>query len=128
MQAGIESMAVSNAAECMALLTASKRVAADMSIALETPGREWNESLVIREWVGLHAGFEFRGFVRDRHLNALSQYNYAVFYPEVASRKQEIQEQIVRFYHGTSTGLAFLVLSCRAHRHGAAADCRHTTA
>lgn len=101
MQAGVESLAVSSAAEAMFVLERSKRVCADMSIALEQRAkRAWAESLVVRAWVPLDAGMEFRGFVHQRRLTALSQYNYAVFYPHVVAQRHEISERIQRFYEG----------------------------
>eukprot|EP00698_Gefionella_okellyi_P003716 TRINITY_DN13463_c0_g1_i1.p1 TRINITY_DN13463_c0_g1~~TRINITY_DN13463_c0_g1_i1.p1 ORF type:complete len:327 (+),score=71.37 TRINITY_DN13463_c0_g1_i1:53-1033(+) len=89
MQAGVQALRVSNAKEAMAMLSRSERIAGDMSIALEHTDR-FEENLVIREWVDIDAGFEFRGFACNGKLNGLSQYNYTVFYPQLVPLKDQI--------------------------------------
>lgn len=43
--------------------------------ALQFPGA-FSVDIVIREWTQMSAAMEFRGFVYERKLNALSQYCY----------------------------------------------------
>jgi len=46
----------------------------------------------------LQASMEFRGFVRNKRLNALSQYYDVCYYPEVVENKEEIQERVCTFF------------------------------
>lgn len=42
---------------------------------------------------------EFRGFVSNGSLNALSQYNHLVFFPSLVARKDEIATTITKFFN-----------------------------
>lgn len=42
---------------------------------------------------------EFRGFVTNGKLNALSQYNHLAFFPKLLELKQTIQEKILDFFN-----------------------------
>lgn len=43
-------------------------------------------------------GFEFRGFVYRRKLNALTQYFEAIYVPELVNTKDEIEEAIFNLF------------------------------
>lgn len=46
----------------------------------------------------LKASMEFRGFVHEKKLNALSQYYDVCFYPELVEKKDEIKERVLTFF------------------------------
>lgn len=56
----------------------SERILQDMNVALDRLDR-FDENVIVRRWVMLDVDMEFRGFVCNGKLTALSQYNH-VFY------------------------------------------------
>ncbi|KAJ3083930.1 hypothetical protein HK102_000826, partial [Quaeritorhiza haematococci] len=54
--------------------------------------------LVLRKWYDLSPSMEFRCFVRDRVLIAISQRDYVNFYPFLNEVKEELQEKITDFF------------------------------
>jgi len=71
--------------EAMCLLLSSERVFIDLVLALSSStadaGDKWQTSLILRDWEeGLRHDWEFRCFVCEKRLTAISQYNhYCVF-------------------------------------------------
>ena len=61
---------------------------------------KWCMNLVIREWSqNLNPLFEFRCFVSNEKLTAVTQYNQGVFVPELCKNKKKIQTAIKQFVH-----------------------------
>jgi D123 len=83
--------------EALDLLCRSERIHADLDLALERPS-QWTQKIVIREWMCIPLQFEFRGFVRNRSLNALSQYYHTCFYEDVHKHHQLCCDLITEFY------------------------------
>jgi len=54
---------------------------------------------VIRLWRPIEIEMEFRGFVANGKLNALSQYNHIVYFPELWQRREQIQQTILTFFN-----------------------------
>ena len=93
---------VKNGKEAMYLLRHSLRIKEDLQ-QLNT----WNKiaglnvSISVRKWesvVARHPGMEFRGFVYDNKLNAVSQYDDVVYYPNVVRYKEVICTRIKAFF------------------------------
>lgn len=93
---------VRNGKEAMYLLRHSLRTKEDLQ-QLHT----WNKtaelkvSISVRRWnsdVARHPGMEFRGFVYNNELNAVSQYDDVVYYPNVVRFKQVICTRIKAFF------------------------------
>ncbi len=65
----------------------SERTFGDIIHTLEIPA-DWAMKLVIRKWCdGIDVGNEFRGFVCEGKLVALSQYNDGCFYHELVGNE-----------------------------------------
>ena len=53
----------------------------------------------MRKWHNIAVDMEFRGFVKDNKLCALSQYNHMFVSPRVVERKAYILSLITSFYN-----------------------------
>lgn len=93
---------VKDGKEAMYLLRHSLRIKEDVQ-QLKT----WNKiaglntSISVRKWnfdVARHPGMEFRGFVYNNQLNALSQYDDVVYHPNVVRYKEVICTRIKGFF------------------------------
>jgi len=96
------SLHVTSGSDAISLLLASTRIHQDLSrvesfgiqsVPVSIVVRQWNENVLHRP------SMEFRGFVYNNSLNALTQYDNVTFYAEVASNKRELQERILRFFN-----------------------------
>ena len=54
---------------------------------------------MVRKWYTIHPSMEFRGFVCNGALNALSQYNHLCYYPVVTKYQKEMAAAIVDFFN-----------------------------
>eukprot|EP01052_Picozoa_sp_SAG31_P017395 SAG31_NODE_1188_length_9481_cov_14.760819_4_plen_440_part_00 len=97
LEAGLEMMKVFAAADALALFWCSERINQDMELALARPER-WNQSFVVRRWVDIEVDMEFRGFVNDGVLNALSQYNHLFCSQTLLANRALIESQIRSFF------------------------------
>mmetsp|Transcript_11715 Transcript_11715/g.18454 ORF Transcript_11715/g.18454 Transcript_11715/m.18454 type:complete len:412 (+) Transcript_11715:29-1264(+) len=95
-------MRVVQASDAIDLLLESTRVAEDLSrvadfgldkVVASVVVREWNENIVHRNHM------EFRGFVYQNQLNAVSQYDDITFYPDIYSNKEDIGDRILEFFN-----------------------------
>jgi len=93
---------VKSGKEAMYLLRHSLRVKEDLQQI-----HNWNQiagmnvSISVRKWnpdVARYPGMEFRGFVYNNELNAVSQYDDIVYYPNVTRHKQVICTRIKSFF------------------------------
>lgn len=60
----------------------------------EVRGAKSEMSVILRPWANIPCWGEFRGFVYDRKLVAISSYNRAVHFPFVVEKKEEIEKRI----------------------------------
>jgi len=97
-------LAVNNAKEALWLITNSERTYGDLFHTIKQhqsnpKDYEWNMKIVIREWDDrIYLGNEFRSFVVNGNLTAISQYNDMCFYPHIANKENEIKQQIKEFF------------------------------
>ena len=93
---------VRNGKEAMYLLRHSLRIKEDLQ-QLHT----WNKiaglkvNISVRKWdptVARHPGMEFRGFVYNNQLNAVSQYDDVLYYPNVVQYREVICTRIKAFF------------------------------
>ncbi|KAL9657809.1 hypothetical protein ABK040_013147 [Willaertia magna] len=96
----IESLCVESGNEILELLTTSTRVYEDLIIALQyRNNNEWNIQIVLRNYILNHdIALEFRGFVYNKKLTALSQYYDALYYEKLNKNKQVYQHAIQSFF------------------------------
>jgi len=91
---------VASGREAVALLTSSERVREDLDYALEAPNyEELGLHIVLRRWDGpIPIANEFRGIVWGGQLNALGQYYHPLLFPEMLSRRAEIEADLRATY------------------------------
>jgi hypothetical protein len=98
-EAQMEGMKIDSAEEAMELLTHSERVYEDLNISLEMQSSlGWKQSVAIRTWIDHDLIYEFRGFVFQRKLTALSQYFDMIFDPTLVSQRSEIIRILQSFF------------------------------
>ncbi|KAJ5071872.1 cell division cycle protein [Anaeramoeba ignava] len=112
-KAGMKMLQFTDARKVVQTLCSSSRIYNDMNIYLKylspnsenpktnqenQPNFKHKEHFVVREWIDMEPEMEFRGFVTNYNLNALSQYHYFVYFPNLVEKKKEIQDKIVDFY------------------------------
>lgn len=82
-------MRMRSAQQVLHSLVCSERVLQDMNVALQRLDR-FDENVVVRRWVDIAVDMEFRGFVSNGRLTALSQYNHVLFSERVVHNQQDI--------------------------------------
>lgn len=98
MRAGIQSLRHSDAASVLESFLTSDRVCEDdLPLALSFPDR-WSQHIVIREWIDIPTYCEFRGFVFNGKLTAVSQYFVGVHFPELIQHEQTILALIQQLF------------------------------
>ncbi|KAJ5078546.1 cell division cycle protein [Anaeramoeba ignava] len=88
---------VTSGAEALELFRRSSRIREDLMRTLEFPGA-FSLAIIIREWVEMDASMEFRGFVFNKKLNALSQYCYLQCFSNLHAEKQDISQRVNDFF------------------------------
>eukprot|EP00035_Acanthoeca_spectabilis_P035430 m.34609 g.34609 ORF g.34609 m.34609 type:complete len:198 (+) comp7344_c0_seq1:789-1382(+) len=98
LRAGLEALRYRTAESAVGSLLRSERVMQDMRMALDYPER-FVEHLAVRRWVDLEVDMEFRGFVADGVLTAISQYNHLAHFPRLAGLRDTLLDAITLFFH-----------------------------
>lgn len=101
-------MQVQSGDEALRLFMDSGRTVGDLVRALDyrreqTPladgaGQAWKLKVVVREFRPIDPAWEFRGFVSNRHLTALSQYFCDASFPYVVENAAEIPRRAARYF------------------------------
>lgn len=94
-----------NAPDIMSRLLSSERVFSDLNLALdaskEDPSDVWGTFLALREWnEDLCHDMEFRCFVHNHKLVAISQYNHYIMIPSLQTKeaKHKVRNTIYSFW------------------------------
>eukprot|EP01112_Ceratiomyxa_fruticulosa_P017136 TRINITY_DN5282_c0_g2_i1.p1 TRINITY_DN5282_c0_g2~~TRINITY_DN5282_c0_g2_i1.p1 ORF type:complete len:357 (-),score=78.99 TRINITY_DN5282_c0_g2_i1:90-1160(-) len=98
LEAGTLVLKLENAKQVLQMFSISERISQDMKLALAHPAR-FKENFVVRKWVDLDPSLEFRGFVNNNKLNALSQYNHLGFFQHIVDQKDLIVKEITEFFY-----------------------------
>ena len=98
LKAAFQCLKVNNGSGALEMLLKSERIYQDMLLAVEMSSFRFNENLIIREFFEIEIDMEFRGFVFNGNLNALSQYNFLYFSERLKNNKQNIEVLIRNFY------------------------------
>eukprot|EP01052_Picozoa_sp_SAG31_P037257 SAG31_NODE_4785_length_2956_cov_23.715086_2_plen_494_part_00 len=111
--AQIRHLRVRSGREAMCLLLSSERVFIDLVQALSSNtadvGDRWQTSLILRDWdEGLRHDWEFRCFVCERRLTAISQYNHYCVFEDVQQAAevgsgQSLRKEICAFWRRVQT-------------------------
>jgi len=95
-QAHINALRVTTGKETVALFCESDRIWEDLDLGLESGN--FAQQVIIREWNPIPLKFEFRGFVCNRKLTALSQYYFILFFKDIKNNKEEIQNIVFQTF------------------------------
>ncbi|CAF0712615.1 unnamed protein product [Brachionus calyciflorus] len=98
LKAAFECLKVQKASQVIEMFFKSERIYQDMLLAVEKKER-FKENFIIREFVQIDIDMEFRGFVFNGKLTALSQYNYLIYSKRLNEQKSQIGELIKNFFN-----------------------------
>lgn len=97
LKAAFQSLRIQNGTELIEMFIKSERIYQDMLLAVEKRAR-FNENIVLRKFIDIDVDMEFRGFVYNKKLTALSQYNYLIYSKQLNENKIKILQAIQTFY------------------------------
>jgi len=100
-RATIKMTRVSSGLEALDLLRRSTRIREDLDKILRFGEEHFSARVTVREWldeVAERPEYEFRGFVHNKELNAVTQYFYMTYSHQVHQRRDEIAAKIKRFH------------------------------
>ena len=95
-------LACQDAWDALALFRNSTRITQDLSRQLEFGAEHCQISLVLREWLDEiieRPQYEFRCFVHELRLNAITQYFDWIHFPELVERKAELLQLLTDFFY-----------------------------
>lgn len=99
MTTGIESLKMKSAEQILETFLTSERVCEDdLPLALQFPER-WSQHIVIRRWVDVPIQYEFRAFVYNNKLTALSQYYNHAYFADIVENKSKILQLVQDLFH-----------------------------
>jgi len=87
---------VNSAQEAMQLLKDSSRVYQDLLRACKQ--EKWDIQILVREWIDIPVQSEFRAFVYNKKIRAISQYYDVCFFPELIQDKENIIKRIQYYF------------------------------
>eukprot|EP01089_Gocevia_fonbrunei_P021407 TRINITY_DN8318_c0_g1_i2.p1 TRINITY_DN8318_c0_g1~~TRINITY_DN8318_c0_g1_i2.p1 ORF type:complete len:281 (-),score=36.93 TRINITY_DN8318_c0_g1_i2:67-909(-) len=103
LKSSLAGLCVTNSKEVLDLLTSSKRIYEDFSQDLvkikQSNSLKFTQNVILREWVNIPIEMEFRGFVYQKKLTALSQYYHTVYFPHLKDQISDIIEKIKSFWN-----------------------------
>jgi hypothetical protein len=92
---------VTSGSEALYLLAKSDRISEDLNKILPFGEEHFSLNLILREWldeVVERPQFEFRAFVHQNQLNAMSQYFCFCKYEDLIAQEEEVKETILKFH------------------------------
>lgn len=90
---------VTSGEEAVDLLAQSSRVMEDLMKFLDLPedlGLPFN--VIVREWSDMRPEMEFRVFVKNKQITAISQYCYYQYFPDLPAARENIRRQIFELW------------------------------
>lgn len=98
MTTGIEVLKMTSASQIIETFLTSDRVCEDdIPLALQFPDK-WSQHIVIRRWIDVPIQYEFRGFVLNNKLTALSQYYTSAYFPDIIENKEKILKLVLNLF------------------------------
>lgn len=98
LKAAFDCLRVQKASQVLEMFFKSERIFQDMLLALEKIDL-FHENFIIREFAAIDIDMEFRGFVFNRRLTGLSQYNYLIYSKRLNEHRDEIENEIKNFFY-----------------------------
>lgn len=100
--ASIEQLKMVDAEHVMHIFTRSERIWHDMHLALNQFKRRntWDESaqsLVVRRWIQFEPDMEFRCFIYEGQVVAISQYRHLCYFPRLCANYRMIFDTLISF-------------------------------
>eukprot|EP01094_Clydonella_sp_ATCC50884_P018085 TRINITY_DN3287_c0_g1_i1.p1 TRINITY_DN3287_c0_g1~~TRINITY_DN3287_c0_g1_i1.p1 ORF type:complete len:702 (-),score=295.00 TRINITY_DN3287_c0_g1_i1:1173-3278(-) len=92
---------VEGGAAAVRLLVRSDRIYEDLGVVTDFGREHFSAHVVVREWdeeMVAHPEMEFRCFVGNGTLNAITQYFSFCHYPQLEARKPQLQQTIAEFH------------------------------
>jgi len=86
-----------HARDVIRALILSERVWQDLTLALRY-AETWEQNIIIRKWDPVEIDWEFRTFVFQGKLAAISQYAYQLYSPQLIKQRSEISPLLLDFY------------------------------
>ncbi|CAF1065337.1 unnamed protein product [Rotaria sordida] len=96
------SLCVTSADEILSMFIISERIYQDMLLATEVQNSShslFKENIILRPFILIDVDMEFRGFVYQKRLTCLSQYNYLIYSQRLNQWKDNILEKIISFFN-----------------------------
>jgi hypothetical protein len=105
-----ELMSVTSGDEAFELMMYSSRCVSDLIRLLDYRDHLpcWDLQIVIRQYVSLPAACEYRCFVHQKQLTAISQYFASSYYPDVVADQNITKQRVVEFYQQQCFGVILL--------------------
>ena len=97
LMAAFQALKMTSAQQVLEVFQCSERIYQDMLLALEQKQR-FRENFVVRQFVDIAVDMEFRGFVWQGKLTAISQYNYLIFSERLNSEKENIERTLRQYF------------------------------
>lgn len=100
-----KAMKIQNGKQALQLLLNSERISSDISKNLSFGESHFNSKLILREWNDAlveHPEREFRCFVHESNLNAVTQYFSDTYFNPILENRQQFEEQITTFFNQTA--------------------------
>lgn len=100
-RANVRVLRVTSGAEAVSFMINSNRVREDLQALCKLTKLDETETLtniVIRKWESILPEYEFRSFVYGSKMTAITQYYKTTYVPEMAKKKETLQEQMLSFF------------------------------
>ena len=98
LKAAFLALRVKAAGEVLDMFLRSQRIYQDLYLAAINQSEKYNENFVIRKFVDIDIDMEFRGFVFENDLVALSQYNYLICSKRLVDGKEKYGQMVKKYF------------------------------
>ena len=101
LKAAFLALRVKSAGEVLDMFLRSQRIYQDLYLAVINQPEKYNENFVIRKFFEIDIDMEFRGFVFENELVALSQYNYLICSKRLVDGKETYGQMVKHYFDGS---------------------------
>lgn len=93
---GKQQKAITDAFNVLELMLSSMRLFEDLSLADRL---QYEPSIILREWMDIEKWTEFRCFIKDGEIVAISQYFYHEEFPQIKENLKNIEGKVIDLYN-----------------------------